>query len=109
MAGAIKDYQGGVIIISHNSEFTAKLCPEQWFVAKGEMTMTGNDYKIRKEKKVEKSLEFSVQEEVTDALGNTIKVKAPKKSMSRREQKAAKKLKDARRARGEEVSEDEEE
>lgn len=74
-----------MIIISHNQEFTKALCPEVWHVANGMMSMTGNDYKIRKEKKEETKLEFNVQQEVTDAYGNTIKVKAPKKSMSRRE------------------------
>eukprot|EP01025_Chloroclados_australasicus_P028802 TRINITY_DN2853_c0_g1_i1.p1 TRINITY_DN2853_c0_g1~~TRINITY_DN2853_c0_g1_i1.p1 ORF type:complete len:1105 (+),score=183.25 TRINITY_DN2853_c0_g1_i1:273-3317(+) len=108
MAGAIKTYEGGVIIISHNQEFTKKLCPEVWHVANGEMTMTGNDYKLKKDKKEESSkLSFATQDTVKDALGNDIKVKAPKKAMSRKEQKAAKKLKDARRARGEEVSDDE--
>merc|ERR1719198_2404169 len=30
LAGAIEDFDGGVIIISHNNEFVSKLCPETW-------------------------------------------------------------------------------
>ena len=46
--------------------------------------------------------------QTTDAFGNTIKIKAPKKDLSRKEKKAAAKAKAARKARGEEVSDDEE-
>lgn len=53
-------------------------------------------------------LEWKRQEETTDAFGNTIKIKAPKKELSRKEKKARAKANAARRARGEEVSDDEE-
>lgn len=35
LAGAIRDFQGGVLLISHNSEFTSALCPEVWAVDDG--------------------------------------------------------------------------
>ena len=41
--------------------------------------------------------------------GNTIKIKAPKKELSRKEKKAKAKANKARRERGEEVSDDDEE
>lgn len=41
LAGAIKDFAGGVIIISHNSEFTSGLCPERWNVVDGKLTIEG--------------------------------------------------------------------
>lgn len=51
-----------------------------------------------------------VEEETTDAFGNVIKVKAPQKTkMSNKEKKALQKLREARRARGEEVTDDEDE
>lgn len=43
-------------------------------------------------------------EEITDAFGNTIKVKAPKKKLSRKESKAREKARAARRERGEAVT-----
>jgi hypothetical protein len=47
---------------------------------------------------------FEVQEQATDASGNVIKVR----KMSNKEKKATKKLRDARRACGEEVTDSEE-
>jgi len=42
LAVAIRDYKGGVIMISHNEEFVGALCPEQWHVADGRVTHKGN-------------------------------------------------------------------
>lgn len=39
LAGAIKDFQGGVLLISHNNEFTSALCPEVWQVDAGMVTV----------------------------------------------------------------------
>lgn len=40
LAGAIKDFQGGVLLISHNNEFTSALCPEVWQVDAGTVTVS---------------------------------------------------------------------
>ena len=104
LAGAIKEFGGGVVIISHHNEFTTALCPEKWTVGGGKVEVTGAPQVMTREK-----VEFTVQEEVMDAFGNTIKVKGPKKTLSRKEAKAAKKARDARRARGEDVTDSEEE
>lgn len=37
LAIAIRDWNGGVVMISHNNEFTGALCPEQWIVENGKM------------------------------------------------------------------------
>ncbi|USP81164.1 [NU+] prion formation protein 1 [Curvularia clavata] len=42
LAVAIRDYKGGVIMISHNEEFVGALCPEQWHVADGRVTHKGH-------------------------------------------------------------------
>ncbi|CAG8980670.1 hypothetical protein HYALB_00013591 [Hymenoscyphus albidus] len=42
LAVAIRDYKGGVVMISHNEEFVGALCPEQWHVADGRVTHKGN-------------------------------------------------------------------
>lgn len=41
MAIAIRDWKGGVVMISHNSEFVSALCPEQWIVEGGRLTQKG--------------------------------------------------------------------
>lgn len=40
---AIKNFAGGVVIISHNSAFTEALCTELWHVADGKCVVAGED------------------------------------------------------------------
>ncbi|KAK3627250.1 [NU+] prion formation protein 1 [Elasticomyces elasticus] len=42
LAVAIRDYKGGVVMISHNEEFVGALCPEQWHVDNGRLTQKGH-------------------------------------------------------------------
>lgn len=42
LAVAIRDFKGGVILISHNEEFVGALCSEQWHVNDGRVAMRGN-------------------------------------------------------------------
>lgn len=42
LAIAIRDFRGGVVMISHNEEFVGALCPEQWHVADGRLTHKGH-------------------------------------------------------------------
>lgn len=42
LAVAIRDYKGGVVMISHNEEFVSALCPEQWHVDNGRLTSKGH-------------------------------------------------------------------
>ncbi|KZZ97752.1 elongation factor 3 [Ascosphaera apis ARSEF 7405] len=43
LAVAIRDYKGGVVMISHNEEFVGALCPEQWHIEDGRMTRKTNN------------------------------------------------------------------
>ncbi len=42
LAVAIREYRGGVVMISHNEEFVSALCPEQWHVDAGRLTQKGH-------------------------------------------------------------------
>ncbi|KAI1077540.1 prion formation protein [Whalleya microplaca] len=42
LAVAIRDFKGGVVMISHNEEFVGALASEQWHINDGKMTMKGN-------------------------------------------------------------------
>ena len=42
LAVAIREYKGGVVMISHNEEFVGALCPEQWHVADGRVSHKGH-------------------------------------------------------------------
>ncbi|ORY81325.1 P-loop containing nucleoside triphosphate hydrolase protein [Protomyces lactucae-debilis] len=41
LAVAIRDWTGGVVMISHNDEFVSALCPERWTIADGAITQQG--------------------------------------------------------------------
>lgn len=41
LAVAIRDWSGGVVMISHNNEFVGALCPEQWHVENGAVVQKG--------------------------------------------------------------------
>jgi len=73
-------------------------------VADGQLTMSGQSDAQKEQMK----LEWKRQEEMTDAMGNTVKIKAPKKKLSNKEKKKAAKVRQARRERGEEVSDTDE-
>mmetsp|Transcript_33591 Transcript_33591/g.74378 ORF Transcript_33591/g.74378 Transcript_33591/m.74378 type:complete len:1029 (+) Transcript_33591:223-3309(+) len=104
LAEAIKNYGGGVIMITHNMEFSSAMCGETWTVADGKLTPTGQQQLGGPKEKVE----FKQEEEVLDAFGNVIKVKQQQKTkMTNKEKKALEKLRKARRERGEEVTDDE--
>ena len=86
MAGAISDYEGGVVIISHNNEFVSTLCPEEWVMDAGHLTTKGvAGWMNRQDDKIS---DAPVITEMTDALGNVTEVKQAKKKLSTREVKA---------------------
>jgi elongation factor 3 len=107
LAKAIEEYQGGVVIISHNSEFVKTLCPEEWVMDAGHLETRGEAGWM--ERQDEKINDQAVITEMTDASGNTTEIKKKKKALSKRAHRAlAKKITDKINA-GEELDEDEEE
>mmetsp|Transcript_15299 Transcript_15299/g.26489 ORF Transcript_15299/g.26489 Transcript_15299/m.26489 type:complete len:1035 (+) Transcript_15299:185-3289(+) len=105
LAEAIKAFGGGVVMITHNREFYTALTQETWLVADGKLIPTGQTNAAA----ARELAKFEVQDEVTDAYGNIIKVKAPTRlKMSNKEKKANEKLRKARKERGEEVTDSEE-
>lgn len=53
------------------------MCPETWHVGGGKLTISGQSDAQKEAMK----LEWKRQEEMTDAMGNTVKIKAPKKKL----------------------------
>jgi len=99
LAEAIREFKGGVVMISHHTEFTEALCPETWSMKDGFLTPYGesactDDVKLEAEQKTE----------MTDAFGNVVKIKAKKKKMSRKELMAYKRRREAAKREGMEVS-----
>ena len=95
LASAIKEFKGGLFMISHNAEFYEALCPEKWILESGRLTVMGAEWmeeveKARKkaEKLAKKSLNLEAEEEVKDSLGNTVKkVETEKKELDRGDRK----------------------
>merc|ERR1739844_872907 len=68
-------YQGGVAIISHNTEFTDSVCTQKWIMEKSEVTGAGH---LREEGEIK--LDEAIEEqqgpdEIYDESGNKIEVK----------------------------------
>jgi len=68
---AIKDYKGGVLIISHNKEFCDGVATEKWIMNKGRLRIEGESV-AEEEEKTSGNKEV---EDVYDAAGNKIDVK----------------------------------
>jgi elongation factor 3 len=85
LANAIEDFQGGVVIISHNNEFVSTLCPEEWVMDAGHMTTRGETgWMDRQDDKMVAQEQITT---MTDALGNTSEIKQEKKKMTKVEEK----------------------
>merc|ERR1719321_2199619 len=69
---AIKDYKGGVLIISHNKEFCDSVTTEKWIMNKGRLRIEG----AAEEEVEEKKKDLGPKEDVYDGAGNKIDVKA---------------------------------
>merc|ERR1719217_293891 len=114
LATAIKNYAGGVIIISHQREFYSALCPEVWSVVDGKVAVSGSEWmdaaeKARKkaEKEAAKAAPID-KEEKFDAFGNKIEEKKTAQKIPKQELTKIKKEIAARRKRGEECFTDDE-
>ena len=111
LALAIKEFKGGIFMISHNAEFYEALCPEKWILESGRLTVMGAEWmdeveKARKkaEKLAAKQINLKQEDEQKDALGNTIE-KAPEepKELSKSDRKKLMKQRKDMLKRGEDT------
>jgi elongation factor 3 len=112
LANAIIEYEGGVVIITHNDEFCRTICPERWVLEKmgdgiGRLDCQGDPEWMTKA--LDQKIEFVQAEESVDAAGNVTKVKQEKKELSRKEEKALKKRLQAKIKNSEPLDSEEEE
>merc|ERR1712054_137937 len=97
----LEAYKGGVVIISHNEEFTAKVCTQKWIMEKSAKNGVG---RLREEGEIKLDGEIEEQkgpDEVYDDSGNKIDVKRAKPMEAKDLKKAIKdiekKLKDRKK------------
>merc|ERR1712010_424977 len=101
LAGAIKDFGGGVVIISHNRDFVEEVCRTLWFMVDGRLRVEGDE---EVDEKIEEKLG---PDTYTDAAGNTHEVKKDK-ALTKAEIKKMTKTIKAKIKKGEDLTEDEE-
>merc|ERR1712226_377485 len=88
----LENYQGGVVIISHNTEVTDSVCQQKWIMEKNEVTGAG---RLREEGELKFEGEIEEQagpDEVFDESGNKIDVKKNKPMEAKDIKKAIKDL-----------------
>jgi len=101
---ALDTFEGGVIVITHNKEFTESIkATEVWAVLDGKCTPSGHNWLDKGEKMTEKE-----EGDEVDAFGNKVQKVQKKKKLNAGELRKKRKDRMARRARGEEVFSDEE-
>jgi elongation factor 3 len=93
LAIAIREWSGGVVMISHNNEFVGALCPEQWHVENGAVVQKGtvavNSDRFEDkggEKESSPAPPVKKRADDDDSPAN-IKVRTRKKKMTRNEKK----------------------
>jgi len=80
----LQDFGGGVVIISHNMEFTNSICTEKWIMDAGRLTKEGDVVG----EDVSLEAEGAGADEIVDGSGNVIQVNKMK-LMSEKERKKA--------------------
>ncbi|KAG2186501.1 hypothetical protein INT44_002723 [Umbelopsis vinacea] len=103
LASAIKEYGGGVVIVTHNREFSEELCTEVWKVDNGELMASGHNWVTGNGTT---AVAEKDEEDQVDATGNTVKT-VRKVKLTSKELRKKKKDRMERRKRGEEVWSDE--
>jgi elongation factor 3 len=84
LALGLQDFGGGVVIISHNMEFTEKVATEKWIMDQGRLTREGDVVG----EDVELDNGMGAEDEVVDGAGNVIKINKMK-TMSEKDRKKA--------------------
>ncbi|KLT39886.1 elongation factor 3 [Cutaneotrichosporon oleaginosum] len=101
LTAALKNFEGGVLVITHNKEFSEGVCSEVWAMSNGQLVASGHNWvegqgsgpRIDKKEGEDEEIEY-------DALGNPI-VKAKKvQKISSAEARRLKKLRMAKRKAG---------
>merc|ERR1712019_101923 len=107
MAEAIRQYEGGVVIISHNAQFVDQVCPEVWHLENHTLNLKGSYDWLESANK--EAVKLAAQEDsYIDGLGNEVTIQKKKKKASKAELKKIKKAIAEKRKAGIECWTDEE-
>merc|ERR1712230_52050 len=109
LSKALKEFEGGVVIISHNAEFTESLTNEVWAVNDGLMAPSGHNWVAGQGSGPRLANKDDDEEDKFDAMGNKIEGTKKAKKLTASELRKKRKDRMLRRKRGEEVFTDEDE
>lgn len=94
LSDAIKNFKGGVLVISHNDDFYNAITREKWLLENGTMTVFGDNMiealekeRKKQEKENSRKLKLDGEEEKFDSLGNKIEAAAKEKKELTRDEK----------------------
>lgn len=102
LIGALKAFDGGVLVITHNRDFSESLCSEVWAMRDGRLEASGHNWVEGQGSGPRIDKKGDQDEDVYDALGNKVDVSKTKKTTSKDERKL-KKERMAKKKRGEDV------
>jgi len=105
---ALKEFQGGVLVITHNRDFSESVCKEVWAMRDGRLEASGHNWVEGQGSGPRIDKNDGEEEDTFDAMGNKIEKAKKAKKLTSAEARKAKKDRIARRKRGEEVFTDEE-
>jgi len=103
LAFAIQEFEGGVVIISHNDDFCSKLCKETWVLELGHLDCKGDAEWMKKAEEAAQSNSMANIDEMIDGAGNKIKLDKKAKTLSRKEKKMLEKEFKRAKAAGEDT------
>ncbi|PBK83080.1 hypothetical protein ARMGADRAFT_1019243 [Armillaria gallica] len=103
---ALKVFEGGVLVITHNRDFSESLCKEVWAMRDGRLEASGHNWVEGQGSGPRIDKKDGEDDDQYDAMGNKIESKKAKKITSS-EARKLKKERMARKKRGEDVTDDE--
>jgi elongation factor 3 len=103
---ALKVFEGGVLVITHNRDFSESLCKEVWAMRDGRLEASGHNWVEGQGSGPRIDKKDGEEDDQYDAMGNKIDNKKAKKITSA-EARKLKKERMARKKRGEDVTDDE--
>ncbi|KAJ7494454.1 P-loop containing nucleoside triphosphate hydrolase protein [Mycena galericulata] len=103
---ALKVFEGGVLVITHNRDFSESICKEVWAMRDGRLEASGHNWVEGQGAGPRIDKQDGDEEVQYDAMGNKIDNKKQKK-ISASDARKLKKERMARKKRGEEVTDDE--
>jgi len=103
---ALKVFEGGVLVITHNRDFSESLCKEVWAMRDGRLEASGHNWVEGQGSGPRIDKKEGEDDDMYDAMGNKVD-KSKNKKLTSNEARKLKKERLARKKKGEDVTDDE--